>query len=126
MSGALNSIMGSVNPVFGPLTVEISSTSVSGFGYGLSSPVTAVPSIINIVGGEPPYTIDWERVSGSTAIYATDDNGLTTYFSVTTNVGTVSGVWRAKVTDALATIAYSPSVSITLQSYEYPDIGIIN
>ena len=120
MSGVLASLVGGQVPVIGPLNVSVNVSSLSGFSYGLSSPITDSPANLTIIGGNSPYTVDWERVSGSTDIYATSDDGLTTYFTTTTAVGVVSAVWRAKVTDDSATVAYSSNISITLEAFDYP------
>lgn len=125
MSGAVLSLLGSVNPIFGPLTVNVSPNALSGFSYGYSTPITSAPAILHIVGGVPPYTITWEYVSGGVDIVPTSPNGLTTYFSRTTGVGTIDSVWRAEVEDAAATTVYSPNVAISLTAYEYPSIGIV-
>jgi len=86
-----------------PLVVSVSKTAVT--GTGLAGPVTATAS-----GGTPPWSFQWQRISGSPSFRASHPAAATTSFYHSTH--TASGVshWHCVVTDASAHTATSPGV----------------
>ena len=123
MSLVLFTVRGGGTGSVGPLTVVASPDSVYGFNYGIGT-VVSDAVVLDISGGTPPYTVNWTLVSGSVAIYPTDDDGEVTYFAADINNTLVSGVWKAVVTDGAATVVDSNNVNITLESVNYPG-GVI-
>lgn len=95
------------------LSVSLSGTTASGGGTGngpfSTSGVTATPS-----GGTGPYTYLWEKVSGDTLSAASASSATTTWNASGTAPETKTAYWRCKVTDSLATVAYSATVTVSL------------
>lgn len=82
--------------------------------------VVSDPASCSVTNGTAPFTYDWEKVSGETFSMAGDGSLSTTfstYFSAKPGVRT--GVYRLKVTDAAAAIAYSPTVEVSLRYDPY-------
>lgn len=124
MSGAIGILL-TLDSTGNSLTVALDSNINSGFifGYGVCRSYTTTTA--SPAGGSPGYTYSWSRVSGSTAISATDPTSYYTYFSATmTPPSLVSAVFRVTVTDSLGATA-TADVTVTLSSYDNPTGGII-
>jgi hypothetical protein len=94
------------------------STGVSGAGNRLgvgTVSATTETATVSLVGGQSPYTYEWELMSG---IAASHSNAGSTTFTRTASVvvgQTVTrvGVYRCKITDATGAIAYGPNCTVT-------------
>ncbi len=83
---------------------------------GPSTIRTRLPTSVFVVGGTPPYTYDWNFVSGSAEIYAETPVDNSTYFSayLVDFPQTETAIWSCTVTDALSNTATTNSVSVSL------------
>lgn len=94
-------ISGQVNATTREVTIPSSGTSIS-------------PAVsLTISGGAAPYTVLWERVSGSTLVENYDAVNSTSFRTVSNNqpAGTVrEAYWRAKITDNFGRVGYSQEV----------------
>jgi len=99
-------------------TITGGSSSVSGTGNRLgvgNVSATTETATVSLVGGQSPYTYEWELMSGTAASHS--NTGSTTFTRTTSvNVGqtvTLTGVYRCKATDATGAIAYGPNCTVT-------------
>ena len=97
-----------------PVSVSLNKSSVS--GTGTASAITTNNVTATASGGAGGYTYSWARVSGNSAISATNANSRTTAF---TRTGCAEGTsysasWRCTATDSSGSIAHSSNVSITI------------
>jgi len=88
-----------------PLSVSVSSTSVSGS-------TTTNPVLATAIGGSGSYTYLWQRVSGPLSIHATHPAAPLTAFERLGGMP-ATGTWRCRVSDGSQT-AFSPDVLILL------------
>lgn len=125
MSGSLVSLLRAPGSGIGsPLSVVASPDALYGFNYGYGTVATADSSVLEITGGIPPYTVLWSRISGPTSIKATYSTQPRTTFEAFISNTTVSGVWKATVTDSDSNSVDSNNVTVTLESFSFPGGGI--
>ncbi len=64
-------------------------------------------------GGTPPYSYQWQRVSGSTATTASTPNSFDTSFVTTGTVGPPRvSTWRCQITDAASTVVFTNNITV--------------
>jgi hypothetical protein len=82
-------------------------------------PPTEDPAVVvTAAGGQVPYTYAWQFVSGQTGTTANSPTSNSTQWTGTPPKGqTQVAVWRCQVTDHAGTIAYPPSVTVTVSNY---------
>jgi hypothetical protein len=102
------------SPPADPLAVSLNRSSVS--GSATTSTITTNSVSATGSGGTSPYTYAWSRVSGNSAITATNANSRSTSFTRSSCVAgtSYSATWRCQVTDSAGTIVYSSNVSVTI------------
>jgi hypothetical protein len=117
ISSASTKVSGAWQVVFGTFIATVDTTTVFGFdtapGAPVSDPVTCTPD-----GGTAPYSYLWERVSGDVVTIDSSTSAETTFSFVNSSGSFVmkTGVYRCRVTDATATVVFSPDVTVTLES----------
>ncbi len=84
---------------------------------GLTSLVQTPHVTVTASGGSGSLSYSWQRVSGSTAISATNSAGSTTAFSgrVSRN-SIISAVFRCRVSDGISTV-YSNNITVHLDYF---------
>lgn len=80
-----------------PLQVTITPSSI--FDVDINCPITTAPATANAVGGTPPYTYLWTKVSGLVPVNIDAPTNQSTTFSRTA-AGFSSGDVQCEVTDA--------------------------
>lgn len=88
-------------------------TATLGFGMAtaISNNVTAI-----LTGGVAPYSYSWEYVSGdSEPILNVLSNGTACWYWSYSIEGVKSALWKCVVTDAIGSIAESPSFTVNLE-----------
>lgn len=97
-----------------PLEVDLDTNTATGLdsapGSAETNTVTATPS-----GGVAPYSYLWERVSGDVITMTASTSATNTWLLAGGSPATASGVYRCKVTDDDATVAYSANVNVSLE-----------
>lgn len=117
--------MRAMNPAFfgslqNPLNVSLSDTTAYGFVLIAHppSPSTAYTNniVVTVSGGEPPYTLNWTRVSGSSEPVISLNTGSDVIWALGkgTNI-TVNSVWHCTVTDSVANMVASDNVNVQLE-----------
>lgn len=113
MSGAVLTLITSVGDGAGSATVN--RDYLSGFGYIPGSAQTSQSVTCSVIGGVPPYTYAWTD-TGTSNIYATDDDAATTYFGLYSSTETnESSDFICTVTDSALNAFVSPNVTVFLQ-----------
>lgn len=107
-----------------PLAASIDISGLYGFSYGYGFVATSEAARVDITGGVPPYTVAWTRVSGHTGTTADYPSNESTTFKAIINNTSVSSVWKAVVTDSASTSVDSNTITVTLESVNFPS-GII-
>ena len=77
---------------------------------------------LSISGGAGPYTVKWERVSGSTTVVAYGSSTSTTFQTQVFNQQpstTHTAIWRARVVSATNVVGYSPEVTFIHEAGAY-------
>lgn len=100
------------------VTGNVNATSRSVTGSGAATVTTSTASVTaSATGGVAPYSFEWQRISGSTAVNATGGVTNTAAFSTTSasqaQDTTLAAVWRCRVTDANGVVGYTPEVTFT-------------
>ncbi|WIX90428.1 hypothetical protein [Amycolatopsis sp. DG1A-15b] len=96
----------------------VSSTSWDWYRHFSDPPQYDPPVVVTATGGAPPYTYQWQRVSGSSLISASNSTGASTSFSTSIPAGRTTirtAVFRCLVTDAAGIMAYTPDVTVTFE-----------
>lgn len=108
---------GPPGPPPAPLSAAISVTTWNCVFYdGIpNNPPTVV---VTAGGGVAPYAYLWERVSGDAVPWAINPTSASTRFGRDEPPPGPprASIWRCRVTDATATVAYSPTVRVTFYS----------
>jgi len=91
---------------------------LSGYKVGTGTVYTSLPSAVTVQGGQPPYTYEWVRVSGSILVSPQSASNFSTrFYSNITAVGAErTAVYKCTVTDANAFTVDTNTVSIYLTS----------
>lgn len=115
MSGTL-CVLG-ISGASGGFTANLNRTSLVGFKLGIptvaqtSRTVTCTP-----IGGKPPYSYVWAKVSGDTGIGNTSSSNTTYFARYFTTEESVDAIWHCTITDSLGATAISEDLYITLQA----------
>jgi hypothetical protein len=69
-----------------------------------------------VSGGTAPYAYQWQRLSGSEFIIASDPSDSATDFRWDGSLSSPPRVatWRCRVTDAASAVVYSPNVLVAM------------
>jgi hypothetical protein len=85
--------------------------------FGAGSALTFDSAITTVVGGVPPYTYLWTRVSGNTEVGPINGTSAATQFSAYFyGVGSYSTVYKCVVTDSAAASVDSNNITISMES----------
>lgn len=104
--------MGGIAPLRATVDTNLASGGVS------TTPVVSSAVTASGAGGTGPYSYDWEYVSGDAAVTVDSDlNATTTWRKAMAPATTTNAVWRCKVTDAAARVAYTQNVNIALERF---------
>lgn len=110
---------GPSNPV-----VSVNTTSRSITAIGTIATTTTPAATISISGGTPPYTILWQKTSGSNSVYIyqqiSNTVNLQTQVSDQEGGTKVSATYRARVIDSANNVGYSQEVTF-YHTVELPD-----
>ena len=114
MSGAVSLLGGKAN-VF---KATLNRLYLSGFNYYTPSTSQTFQSITcKAVGGRPPYTYLWSRVSGDTAMGNTSSTNTTYFARYFATDGEASSIWHCTITDSLGATAVSDPFQVDLSAY---------
>lgn len=94
------------------LTASLLPTSV--FGFDFDQPATTGFCTVTAVGGTPPYTYEWFKVSGTTMTVNQPTSQSTTF----TKSFSSSAVYRCLVTDDDLVLAFTNNVAVTIDVEE--------
>lgn len=94
-----------------PLQVTITPSSI--FDAAINCPITTVPATANVVGGTPPYSYSWTKLSGLVPVNINSPTNQSTTFSRTQS-GFSSGTVQCEVTDADSAVV-TDSISVSLE-----------
>lgn len=114
MSGVL-AVLATGRPTLG---ATISPTLLSGFKLGAGTVITSESGVVTVIGGAPPYTYLWTRVSGDTQVGPIAGTSSSTKFSAyMASPGTgYSAVYKCVVTDSAAVAVDSNEIDVILEA----------
>jgi len=85
--------------------------------FGAGTAITLQTAVTTVVGGVPPYTYLWTRVSGDTEVGPINSTSASTIFSgYFTGPGTYATVYKCVVTDAAAVSVDSNNITIDMEA----------
>lgn len=96
------------------LAVSLDAESVSGTAPNGSNQLSTASSTATGQGGSPPYTYEWEHVSGNTSITPASASSASTIWRATGADTVHEAVKRCKVTDNAGVVAFSQNVTVTI------------
>jgi hypothetical protein len=112
MSGA---VIGVFARPAGTLQVAVAPGYISGFKSSPGTVNSLSTAVASVTGGQPPYTYLWNRVSGSSVIYASSPTGPNTdFYSFFSSIGSRSSTWTVTVTDAASSSATSGAINVDM------------
>lgn len=113
MSGAVLSLS-TGKPTF---AANVSPTGLFAIISGTGTAVTLETAVTTVVGGIPPYTYLWTRVSGDTEVGPISGTSSATQFSAYfASPGSYSTVYKCVVTDAAASSVDSNHITIDMEA----------
>ena len=90
---------------------------LSAIRFGAGTAVTLQTAVTTVVGGVPPYTYLWTRVSGDTEVGPISGTSASTIFSAYfASPDTYSTVYKCVVTDAAAVSVDSNNITIEMEA----------
>jgi len=111
-------VSGTWRKAYQSLAATTTPTYVDGYEMAPGTPISG-SAVCTPTGGVTPYSYEWEYVSGDTGLTLTNQYASVTSWSFTNSFSSFaskSAVYRCKVTDNAATVAYGDNVSIYLES----------
>lgn len=113
MSGAV-AVLSTGKPAF---AASVAQTELYATRFDPGTAVTLQTAITTVVGGTPPYTYLWTRVSGNTEVGPIDGTSSSTQFSAYfSGYGFYSTVYKCVVTDAAAASVDSNNINIYMEA----------
>ena len=99
------------------LAASVLPTGLSATRFGPGTAVTLQTAVTTVVGGTPPYTYLWTRVSGHTEVGPINGTSSSTQFSAYfPSLGSYSTVYKCVVTDAVAASVDSNNITIDMEA----------
>lgn len=99
------------------LAASVLPVGLSATRFGAGTAVTLQTAITTVVGGVPPYTYLWTRVSGNTEIGPISGTSASTQFSgYFPYPDTYATIYKCVVTDAAAVSVDSNSITIDMEA----------
>jgi hypothetical protein len=99
------------------LAASVLPLGLSATRFGPGTAVTFQTAVTTVVGGVPPYTYLWTRVSGDTEIGPITGTSSSTKFSAYfPSFGSFQTVYKCVVTDSAATPVDSNNITITMEA----------
>jgi len=99
------------------LAASVLPVGLSATRFGAGTAVTLQTAVTTVVGGVPPYTYLWTRVSGDTEVGPISGTSASTKFSAYfASPDTYSTVYKCVVTDAAANVVNSNNITIEMES----------
>ncbi len=87
---------------------------------GQNSTVVTSDCQVTVLGGTPPFTYQWQRLSGDGAITAVDPTDFVTAFTATIPVSSVQASFFCEVTDATTRTARTGTVLVSIERTAAP------
>ena len=113
MSGAV-AVLSTGKPTF---AASVSPAGLFATRFGAGTAITLQTAVTTVVGGVPPYTYLWTRVSGDTEIGPISGTSSSTQFSAYfASPGSYSTVYKCVVTDAAASSVDSNNITIDMEA----------
>lgn len=115
MSGVI-AVLATGKPALG---ASANPTVVGGFKVGAGTVISSQSAVVTVIGGTPPYTYLWTRVSGDTQVGPLNGTSSSTKFSA--YIGTAgisySAVYKCVVTDSAAVSVDSNTIDVTMDTF---------
>jgi len=99
------------------LSVQLNKATWAWHRFVDNPPIVQGAVSATVSGGQSPYTLAWQFISGQNTPTATAPNWLSTQWTwpVQEDNTLYSSTWRLQVTDSLNTVIYSPQVTVTFE-----------
>lgn len=94
-----------------PLSASIDPDFVSGNCNGNSCTATTGAATVTVIGGNSPYSYQWERVSGDVFNINSINNATTTFNRIGTDQFFM-GTYRCRVTDSNSNVALTNNITV--------------